>query len=357
MAFRTPRSFQPERLLSNVDPALTRFWHPVALLSDLPADGAPLKVELLGTPWVLVTLDNRLVAMWDRCPHRLVPLSQGTVVRDRLQCRYHGYEFDAGGACRHVPALGDATPPAHIGVPVAHVRTAFGLVWLYPAPQPEPFPLDESPYLDPHLDTFIAGPFDTPVGAGILTDNFLDVTHLAFLHATTFGAATPHRHELRIERRGSSLRQWTESISSEQGPPIAVRYDYELHAPFACQLAMTALEGPSVGRTDYVWSFAQPQAPDRTRWYLAQAYSGLEHDPEKIAAARDFQTQVGLEDLSILEPMPQPHLPLDNSESHTRGDKGSVAYRQIMKAILDGAMDTPEDGAETESKHGVARAS
>jgi phenylpropionate dioxygenase-like ring-hydroxylating dioxygenase large terminal subunit len=303
---------------------------------------------------VLVTLGQRLVALWDRCPHRLVPLSQGAVVGDRLQCRYHGYEFDADGACRHIPALGDATPPAHIGLARAHVRTAFGLIWLCAATEPAPFPLDESPYLDPDLDAFLAGPFDTAVGAGILTDNFLDVTHLAFLHAQTFGGSTPQMHELHVDRDGRSLRQTTDSVTTERGVPTAVRYEYDLRAPFTCQLKMTALEGAAAGRSDYVWSFCQPQSADRTRWYMVQAYSSLAHEPEAIAAAREFQTQVGLEDLSILEPMPHPHLPLDNSESHTRGDKGCVAYRQIMKAVV---SEVPGATSETGSKQSVFQAS
>ena len=354
MAFRAPSSFVPEQLLSNIDPALDQFWHPVAPITELPADGAPLKVELLGKSWVLVTLAQRLVALWDRCPHRLVPLSEGAVVGDRLQCRYHGYEFDADGACRHIPALGDVTPPAHIGLPRAHVRTAFGLVWLCAAEHPAPFPLDESPYLDPDLDAFIAGPFDTPVGAGILTDNFLDVTHLAFLHTQTFGESTPPTHELNIDRHEWTVHQTTESITSQYGAPVAVRYEYELQAPFACELKMTAMAGPMAGKSDYVWSFCQPQAADRTRWYMVQAYAGLGHDQRNIAAAKDFQIKIGLEDLSILEPMPHPHLPLDNSETHTRGDKGCVAYRQIMKAIVSGHTRVTH---ETGSKQSVSRAS
>ena len=96
---------------------------------------------------------------------------------------------------------------------------------------------------------------------------------------------------------------------------------------------MTTLGGADEGRVDYVWSFCQPQAADRTRWYMVHDFAGLGDDPEQITEACEFQTAVGLEDLSILEPMPLPQLPLDNSECHTRGDKGCVTYRQIMKQI------------------------
>jgi vanillate O-demethylase monooxygenase subunit len=48
--------------------------------------------------------DGRPAALLDRCPHRLLPLSRGTVVGDVLQCGYHGMCFDGEGRCTRVPA-------------------------------------------------------------------------------------------------------------------------------------------------------------------------------------------------------------------------------------------------------------
>ena len=61
-------------------------------------DGTPLGVRLLGERWMLARLGGELVAMRDRCPHRLVPLSAGRIVGDQVECAYHGYRFDATGA-------------------------------------------------------------------------------------------------------------------------------------------------------------------------------------------------------------------------------------------------------------------
>ena len=38
---------------------------------------------------------GRVVALEDRCPHRLLPLSKGKRVGDDVQCGYHGMTFDA----------------------------------------------------------------------------------------------------------------------------------------------------------------------------------------------------------------------------------------------------------------------
>lgn len=41
----------------------------------------------------------------DVCPHRLVPLSKGKVKNGRLQCGYHGWEFDAQGELQCIPGM------------------------------------------------------------------------------------------------------------------------------------------------------------------------------------------------------------------------------------------------------------
>ncbi|CAN0004615.1 unnamed protein product [Ectocarpus sp. 4 AP-2014] len=44
-----------------------------------------------------------------RCPHRWAPLSEGRVDQEsgRLQCIYHGWEFEGDGKCGSIP---QATP-------------------------------------------------------------------------------------------------------------------------------------------------------------------------------------------------------------------------------------------------------
>ena len=48
-----------ERVLSNIDPALRRCWHPVARPGEVTAQ--PHRVMLLGEPWVLYRAAGRIV--------------------------------------------------------------------------------------------------------------------------------------------------------------------------------------------------------------------------------------------------------------------------------------------------------
>ncbi len=43
--------------------------------------------------------DGEVVALRDRCPHRFLPLSNGTRKGDDIVCHYHGLQFDSAGHC------------------------------------------------------------------------------------------------------------------------------------------------------------------------------------------------------------------------------------------------------------------
>lgn len=79
------------------------FW-PIAFVKDLDA-AVPRAFTVLSVPLV-VWRDSagEWRALADRCPHRLVPLSEGRVdEHGRLECGYHGWAFEGGGACTGMP--------------------------------------------------------------------------------------------------------------------------------------------------------------------------------------------------------------------------------------------------------------
>ena len=55
----------------------------------------PLARTICGEPVVLYrSLAGVPVALYDACPHRLLPLSMGMLEGDNLRCKYHGMLFD-----------------------------------------------------------------------------------------------------------------------------------------------------------------------------------------------------------------------------------------------------------------------
>jgi phenylpropionate dioxygenase-like ring-hydroxylating dioxygenase large terminal subunit len=135
---------------------------------------------------------GRPAILLDRCPHRNAPLSKGRVQGDRLQCHYHGWEFDGSGTCRAVPGL--CAPAEHSSrqVPSYVCREQQGWLWMYsepgvepPAPPP-PIPCADDPsYLTIRQRVSMPGPVHA------VAENALDVPHTAFVHAGLFRG--PHR--------------------------------------------------------------------------------------------------------------------------------------------------------------------
>jgi phenylpropionate dioxygenase-like ring-hydroxylating dioxygenase large terminal subunit len=83
---------------------MRRYWQPVALSEELPANGAPIPAKIMGEELVLYRDDKgELGLMGIHCPHRGADLSYGRVEDGGLRCIYHGWLFDKGGRCLDQP--------------------------------------------------------------------------------------------------------------------------------------------------------------------------------------------------------------------------------------------------------------
>src|SRR5579884_897767 len=80
------------------------YWQPVALSEELPPDGAPIPVRVLGEDLVLFRGEDGLPGLLGlRCSHRGTDLSYGRVEDGGLRCLYHGWLYDARGRCLDQP--------------------------------------------------------------------------------------------------------------------------------------------------------------------------------------------------------------------------------------------------------------
>jgi phenylpropionate dioxygenase-like ring-hydroxylating dioxygenase large terminal subunit len=106
-------------------------WLPVAEDADIGTKPVPVVAD--GVPLVMVrpAADAPPVVFADRCPHRMVPLSAATFQDGRLQCAYHGWEFDLSGACVALPSQPGQAPPRADLPPGPRVRIANGTVFVH----------------------------------------------------------------------------------------------------------------------------------------------------------------------------------------------------------------------------------
>ncbi len=140
----------------------------------------------------------------DRCLHRNARLSEGTVDGDVLVCPYHGWHYEAGGACVRVPSRGpegrERCPSQR--VPSFPTREAGGLVWVWMG---DPANIPVEPFSMPfwHHDGWRSYYMVTPFSADVTdcAENFMDVPHTVYTHAGWFRSQSQKRVPATVERR------------------------------------------------------------------------------------------------------------------------------------------------------------
>lgn len=162
-------------------------WY-VILESKELRRGKPIKIKRL----------NQQLAMWrdakgkvccieDRCCHRGASLSCGKLVNDRLQCPFHGFEFDASGKVQLIPANGiNKSVPETMKVKGYSTFEAYGLIWLWWGDEEKK---TAEPFFFIELAEFSYSSLKDhwKVHYSRAIENQLDVVHLPFVHKTTIG--------------------------------------------------------------------------------------------------------------------------------------------------------------------------
>ncbi|HEX2779247.1 MAG TPA: aromatic ring-hydroxylating dioxygenase subunit alpha [Gemmatimonadaceae bacterium] len=255
-------------------------WY-VAALSTQVTGKKPFASTILDEPLVLFRgKDGRPTALRDRCLHRNAALSGGDVFDGCIGCPYHGWTYDASGACVTVPSEGPASTPR-----VARTLDRFpvveqdGLVWVWMG-DPNGATL-KAPYRFPHAGEagwssyYMLTWFDGDVTD--LVENFMDVPHTAFVHSGWFRkAGTAKRAEATVERtRDSVLVEYFQADDSIGFTRWLLNPDGK---------AMTHTDRffvPNVTRVDYMWgerrgfvisSQITPVSPTRALVYTAIAF-------------------------------------------------------------------------------------
>ncbi len=181
---------------------LRKTWQPVLNSAELGADQVK-GVILLDEKLVIARFANGfLLAAHRACPHKGFDLSKSAICDSALQCAYHGWRFDQGGACVNIPSLVD--PPAN-KLELSHLRTfevkeRYGMIWVKLDPE-EVAPLPDIPeFEDPAWTYLVAPPMVFRSGFRREIENYLDMTHFAFAHKGTLGvAASPVVPPMKIE--------------------------------------------------------------------------------------------------------------------------------------------------------------
>jgi phenylpropionate dioxygenase-like ring-hydroxylating dioxygenase large terminal subunit len=318
------------------DPALLREWHPAALATAVGA--APLRVTILNEPVVLFrTGDGVIRAFRDLCIHRGVPLSLGKVEGDELICAYHGWRYDSCGACVRIPALPKGqTIPSKARAEVYSCIERLGFIWvcLGEPREPEPAVLPDIIAREGLLSIRM-GPYPVAASAPRVIENFLDVSHLMFVHEGLLGDsryAEIGDYQVSAEP-GGRLR--SEEIivfqpdSDGRGRQVTNRYIYEIMGPMSVKLEKRT-EGTE--EEFHLYLMVLPESETTCTAYMVQLRNYAKDVPDEVFI--EFQNRLIEQDKRIVEEQKPELLPLDlQAELHLKCDRVSIAYRKYLSEL------------------------
>lgn len=234
--------------------------------------------------------DNALVALKDRCPHRSLPLSMGTLIDDTVECGYHGLTFDCAGACVRVP--GQDTIPAGATVRSFPVRENMGLAWIWMG---EPALAGQTPVFDLpefHEDAWGVGYGDAMhVEAHYLSlaDNLCDPAHVSFVHKSTLGSPSGIGVPVHSEERGNTVLTWRWTLDS---PPVGFFKAFGDFDGNVDRWQYYYLHAPSTAIIDFGSAPAGTGAPEGDRSSCVQVHSCHFLTPETGSTTIDYWLHV-----------------------------------------------------------------
>jgi phenylpropionate dioxygenase-like ring-hydroxylating dioxygenase large terminal subunit len=198
-------------------------WYVIAYSREIGRE--LLQRDSLGDPVVLFrTEGGSPVALFDRCPHRGMPLFKGKLIGDSLQCGYHGIEFGTNGRSVKVPSGGSA--PASLCVRSYPLLERAGWLWIWmgdpaladPAklPNHEDIGLEGGGwYPDPGIHLGLKANYLLPL------ENLADATHITYLHHGLIDTGNVASMPYRLEITGTTVKVYRDFVNEPMPPMLA----------------------------------------------------------------------------------------------------------------------------------------
>jgi phenylpropionate dioxygenase-like ring-hydroxylating dioxygenase large terminal subunit len=293
-------------------------WYAAAWSGEI--GDKPLGRRLLGEPVVLFRqADKSVAALFDRCPHRLVPLSMGVCVEGRIRCAYHGMEYDGTGRCVHIPAQTLIPPKAQCrNFPVIE---RYGLIWVWmgdpalasPASMPKVEKCGE-----PGWDVIDGGYQYHPSNVLNIIENLMDPSHTTFLHPNTIGNPLATDKPVTTEKTDQYIVAYRWLENTQPSPNDRRRVDFGdgkvdrgqffyFYLPSMSRVEIIVLptgterteENMCRGLRTYSYKFLTPESESATHFFWLHVRNYLVGDEEAAVKLRAALEQTFKEDLEI----------------------------------------------------------
>ena len=180
-SFEDAKRLRQQARATGLDP---NYWYAVEEVRQIKPGSVMEVVFWKHSIALFRTEEGSFHAVENRCAHRQIKLTLGTVDKCRLVCAYHGWQYDQDGKCVEIPhdRFGRGFPK--LSLRTYPVKVRYGLVWLFPGDpdKAEQRQIPDIPELE-GPDSWACVPlvFTWTAHHSMVIDNVSDFTH-AHLH-------------------------------------------------------------------------------------------------------------------------------------------------------------------------------
>ncbi len=323
---------------------LNDYWYAGALSAEIGQE--PLARTICGRALVLFRSESgRLVVLEDRCAHRHAPLSLGKVEGESIRCAYHGLRYAADGRCIEVPGQAAIPPKARVRAYPAQDRHGWIWVWIGSEERADPALIPDYPWFaDPGWSGFQLY-FHVNGAAQLFVDNLLDLSHVAFTHGRSIGAAsaggTVAHLDVAVE---DDLVRGCRALRDVEPGPFIARWggftgrinrtsSFTWRAP--SNVAIEAVFDEADRRiTIMVINPITPETAVTSHFWIGWARDFALGDPALTERAKAENTQVIMEDVRVIEAQQR----VLSAHAHVEpvpinADRALVAVHQVLKRL------------------------
>lgn len=332
---------------------LKNAWYVAAWGSEIARELT--QVTVLGEKICLFrTQSGEIIAMEDACPHRKLPLSMGRIKGDNVECGYHGLTFDCSGQCVWAP--GGGRLPSNAKVRTYPIHEKYGLAWIWMG---NPVIADPEEIFDiPNYDSPDWGlnrgeAMELDCNYLYMTDNLLDPTHVAWVHAGSFAQDATKNTPLRVSKTedGIIVHRWMMDVEPAPFYKKIVEFDgncdrlqhyevrYPSHALIKAVFTPAGTGGPAGALHEKTfimdsYNFMTPTTENKTRYYWFQLRNIRPDDQELSKMMSDDVQQAFEEDRAVLNAV---QIGMDNRASDNIDlpiDGGQLRFRRKLQAMI-----------------------
>ncbi|HKY21364.1 MAG TPA: aromatic ring-hydroxylating dioxygenase subunit alpha [Vicinamibacterales bacterium] len=313
---------------------------------------------------------GELVALQNRCAHRSYPLSESFLEGDTIRCGYHGIRYNPDGSILKVPCQ-DRVPTLGVRSYAIHEMGPLVWIWMGDGPADESKMPDMTPYTSSDW-TFCVGTLPMPGNYLLMQENLADLSHLPYLHATTFGVPESwgsKTTEMTIDEERLTVDFYRESTEWEQAKtffPPYFNYEgrnlldraggrYETPAFFR-GWDLLKIKDSAPGERDefrvYFDHFLTPETGSSTHYYYGVARDHALEDSALTEGVRQIMARAFAQDSEAVGHM-QKLLDTDRhdfKELIIAGDRTAVASRRMILRLVE-----REYGPQSKNRHSQHR--